>query len=217
MNTRKTKPKQDSSMDEAFVNPEDTLAFDASGGKTGAAAAESETTTESTDANTLDEQLEAAIAQRDENYDRLLRTQAELENFRKRVRKETEQNRLYQQLPLIRDLLPGLDNLQRALMAAESSQDVEGLVEGVRMVVQQFEDLLGGYSVKPIEAIGQPFDPNLHEAVLQQPSDDHPPMTVIEEVRRGYILHDRVVRPSQVIVSTETVKQTDESPEDAEK
>lgn len=216
MNARKTKPKQDSSMDEAFVNPEETSAFEASGDKTDAAAAESETTTESAEVASLDEQLEAAIAERDENYDRLLRAQAELENFRKRVRKETELNRLYQQLPLVRDLLPGLDNLQRALTAAESSQGVEGLVEGVRMVVQQFEDLLGRYSVKPIEAVGQPFDPNLHEAVLQQPSADHPPMTVIEEVQRGYILHDRVVRPSQVIVSTEPVQQTDESTEDSE-
>ncbi len=159
--------------------------------------------------------LEAAVAERDANYDRFLRVQAELENYRKRVRKETEQNRLYQALPLVRDLLPGLDNLERALIAAESSHNVDELIEGVRMVAQQFQDVLARHSTLPIDAVGKPFDPNLHEAIQQLPSSDHPPMTVIDEVQRGYMLHDRVVRPSTVIVSSSSAEEA-EPPNDPE-
>jgi molecular chaperone GrpE len=147
------------------------------------------------------EQLQAAIAERDENKDHWLRTQAELDNFRKRVKKEADQNRLYQSLSLVRDLLPGLDNLERAITAAEKSDSLEGLLPGVRMVFKQFEETLDRYSVKPIAAVGEPFDPNLHEAVQQIPTADHPPMTVMQEVERGFQLHDRVIRPSKVIVS----------------
>lgn len=146
--------------------------------------------------------LEVAMTERDENHDRWLRSQAELENFRRRAQKEAEEMRRYQTLPLIRDLLPGMDNLERAVSAAENSSNVEELLQGVRMVVQQFENTLGNHSLKPIEAIGQPFDPNLHEAIQQLPSADHPPMTVIQELERGYTLYDRVVRPSKVIVSS---------------
>jgi molecular chaperone GrpE len=147
------------------------------------------------------EQLQAALKECDENKDHWLRTQAELDNFRKRVKKEADQNRLYQSLPLVRDLLPGLDNLDRAMTAAENSDSLEGLLAGVRMVFKHFEETLGRYSVKPIAAVGEPFDPNLHEAVQQIPTADHPPMTVMQEVERGFQLHDRVIRPSKVIVS----------------
>jgi molecular chaperone GrpE len=164
---------------------------------------------------TVEEQLKTAIAERDANYDRFLRVQAELENYRRRVRKEAEQNRLYQALPLVKDLLPGLDNLQRALAAAESTDDTNGLLEGVRMVAQQFQDALASHAVVPIEALGEPFDPHLHEALGQIPSPDHPPMVVIEEVQRGYLLHDRVVRPSKVIVSSGPPAETG-PPDDSE-
>jgi molecular chaperone GrpE len=150
----------------------------------------------------LTEQLETALAERDTHYDRLLRLQAELENFRKRMQREMEQSRQYQALPLARDLLPVLDNLRRALGAAEAAGNAAELVEGVNMVVKQFEDVLARHLVVPIEAVGQPFDAHLHEAVQQVPSPDHPPMTVVAEVERGYLLHDRVVRPAKVIVSS---------------
>jgi molecular chaperone GrpE len=113
-----------------------------------------------------------------------------------------EQSRQYQALPLARDLLPVLDNLRRALGAAEAAGNAAELVEGVNMVVKQFEDVLARHLVVPIEAVGQPFDAHLHEAVQQVPSPDHPPMTVVAEVERGYLLHDRVVRPAKVIVSS---------------
>jgi len=150
----------------------------------------------------LEDRVHALRAERDAFYDQRLRAQAELENFRKRAGKENEQTRLYGQLPVVRDLLPGLDNLRRTLAAAEESHNVDQLIEGVRMVLKQFEDMLTRHAVVPIEAVGQPFDPNRHEAVQQLPSADHPPMTVLQELERGYMLHDRVVRPGKVIVSS---------------
>ncbi|GAB4158878.1 MAG: nucleotide exchange factor GrpE [Planctomycetaceae bacterium] len=149
----------------------------------------------------LEQQLQQAIAERDEYKDHWLRTQAELDNFRKRMRKEAEENQRYQALSLVRDLLPGLDNLERAIAAAEQSSNQEELIKGMRMVARQFEDVLARYAVNPILAVGEPFDPNLHEAVQQIMTDDHPPMTVMQEVERGFQLHDRVIRPSKVIVS----------------
>ena len=150
----------------------------------------------------LREQLEATKAERDANHDRWVRASAEFENYRKRAQREAEQERQYQAFAVLRDILPGLDNLQRAIAAAEASKNVDELVRGVQMVARQFEDVLARYSVKPIDAVGKPFDPNLHEALTQVPSADHPPMTVLQEVERGYTLHDRVLRPSKVIVST---------------
>lgn len=154
----------------------------------------------------IEQQLEAAVAESDANRERWLRAQADLENYRRRVQREMEEDRLYRSLPLVRDLLPGLDNLQRAIdaagSAAKSPQDGDDLAAGVKMVAKQFEDVLAAHSVQAIEAVGHAFDPNLHEAVQQIPSKEHPPLTVIEEVERGYRLHERVVRPSKVIVSS---------------
>lgn len=152
----------------------------------------------------LEAQLEAAIAERDANYTNWLRAKADLDNYRKRSQKEAEEDRLYRALPLVRDLLPGLDNLQRAVTAASTGGDAHDLVEGVKLVLKQFEGVLSSHSIQPIESVGQPFDPNLHAAVQQVPSPDHPPMTVVQELEKGYRLHDRVVRPSQVIVSSGT-------------
>jgi molecular chaperone GrpE len=149
----------------------------------------------------LREQLEAARAERDANRDKWLRAEAELDNYRKRVQREAEETRKYQALFLVRDLLPGLDNLKRAVDAAAKSQNVEELVKGVSMVAQQIESLLAAHGVEKIEALGRPFDPNLHEAVMQVPSAEYPAMTVVADYESGYRLHDRVVRPSKVAVS----------------
>jgi molecular chaperone GrpE len=149
----------------------------------------------------LREQLEAARAERDANYNLYLRSQAELQNYRKRAQKEADELRLYQALPLARDLLPAFDNLHRALAAAEASKNVDQLLEGIRMVVKQIEAALSRHQIVPIEATGKPFDPNFHQAIQHMPSDEHPPMTVMHEVERGFTLQDRVVRPASVIVA----------------
>ncbi len=149
----------------------------------------------------LEEQLDAATTERDQYFDQWKRAQAELDNYRKRVQKENEQNRQYSGMFLMRDLLPGLDNLDRAIKAAETSGNTDELVQGIQMVFKQFEDILARHSAVAIQAEGKPFDPNLHEAVQQIPSADHPPMTVLQVVERGFVLRDRVVRPAKVIVS----------------
>ena len=149
----------------------------------------------------LREQLEAARAERDENRNLALRTQAELENYRKRVNREREEDARYRALPLAKDLLPATDNLRRAVQAAGASGSAEELIRGVELVLRQLDEALARHDVKPIAAEGETFDPNRHDALTQVPSPDHEPMTVLQEVERGYTLHDRVLRPSKVIVS----------------
>lgn len=146
-------------------------------------------------------QFAAVQTERDDLRDRLFRAQAELENYRKRAQKELDTERQYRSLPVVRDILQPLDGLQRALQVAKTSKDVDQLLQGVQMVATQFQDALSRHAVVPIDCVGKPFDPNLHEAIQQAPSKDHPPMTVLHEVERGYQMYDRVVRPSKVIVS----------------
>jgi molecular chaperone GrpE len=109
-------------------------------------------------------------------------------------------------LPLARDLLPALDNLHRALAAAEKSKNAEELVQGVQLVARQIEDALSRHHVVAVSAAGQPFDPNIHQAIQQVETADHPPMTVVQEVERGFTLKDRVVRPATVIVASAPTK-----------
>lgn len=177
--------------------PEDMLPMNS---EDSSASAESDSTPE--EDLSIEEQLAACRNESHERYEQMLRARAELDNFRKRAQREQQEIRQYQSMSLIRDVLPTLDNLGRALEAAGESEAVEGLVQGVQMVRQQLDDTFKRHSVIPIEAVGQPFDPNLHEAVQQVPSADHPAMTVLQEIERGYTLHDRVVRPSKVIVSS---------------
>ncbi|MFV0444862.1 MAG: nucleotide exchange factor GrpE [Planctomycetaceae bacterium] len=141
-------------------------------------------------------------AERDEFRDRWMRSQAEFDNYRKRQQRERDDERRYSSGPIVRDLLPVLDNLQRAVAAAEKGGTVEDLRTGVAMVLQQAQEMLAKHQVKPIAAVGQQFDPNLHEALTQLPSADQPPMTVLQDVETGYTLHDRVLRPTKVIVSS---------------
>jgi molecular chaperone GrpE len=146
------------------------------------------------DAASLQQQL-------DEANDRVLRGQAELENFRKRMRRELDDERRYAALPAISDLLGVLDNLERAVEAAGSSDSSAGLLDGVKMVAQQFTSVLEQHHCRRIETIGRPFDPHLHEAVGQEPRNDIPVGNIARELRSGYRLHDRVVRPAQVLVA----------------
>jgi molecular chaperone GrpE len=133
--------------------------------------------------------------------DRALRCHAELENFRKRAARELEDRLRYANLPLLRDLLPVLDNVERAIQAADQNADAAALLDGFKMVQQQVEEVLKRHHCQQIEALHLPFDPHVHHAVMQQSSDEYPANTVLMVTQNGYQLHDRVVRPSQVIVS----------------
>ena len=149
-----------------------------------------------TSSASIDEQLMEA-------QNRLLRTQAELENFRKRSRREYEEAQRYREIDLLRDLLPVLDNVLRAIDASHTTADVESLRSGFRMTAQQIEKLLESHGCRTIETDGVPFDPTVHDAILQQPVADAQPGTIVGTASRGYKLHDRVVRPAQVIVARE--------------
>ncbi len=151
----------------------------------------------------VQEQLRAEL---DAANDRALRSRAELENYRKRAARELTDARRYADLPLMRDLLPVLDNIDRAIEAAEKTHNTADMLEGVKIVAEQFEEVLKRRHCVQIEAINEPFDPHLHEAISQQPSDEHPPGIVVLVTQTGFLLYDRVVRPSQVIVSTDNEK-----------
>jgi molecular chaperone GrpE len=134
--------------------------------------------------------------------DRALRLQAEMQNLRNRTAREIADERRYAALPVLRDLLPVVDNIDRAIEAAEKAGEAENLLEGFRLVRQQLMTTLTQHQCEPITADGQPFDPNYHQAILQQPSADVPAGHVMMVTQTGYKLHDRVVRPAQVIVSS---------------
>jgi molecular chaperone GrpE len=144
------------------------------------------------------DQLRDEVAQ---SNDRALRAAAELENFRRRSRQQLDDGRRYAAVPLIQALLPVLDNLDRAIEAADET-DKGGLLEGVKMVASQMHAVLVQFECTQIEALGEAFDPNWHEAILQQPSNEYDAGAVMLVTETGFKLHDRVVRPAKVIVST---------------
>jgi molecular chaperone GrpE len=134
-----------------------------------------------------------------DTHERLLRTAAEFENYKKRAQKEKEDASKFGTEKLLKDFLPVMDNLERALDHAEQ-HDPKQVLEGVRLVQKLFESTLARHGVVGFSAVGKPFDPAFHEALMQQESDS-PPNTVVSEMARGYKLHDRLVRPAAVVVS----------------
>ena len=125
-----------------------------------------------------------------------------MQNLRNRTSREIADERRYAALPVLRDLLPVLDNIDRAVEAAAKAGESENLLAGFRLVKQQLETVLHRHQCEPIKPEGEPFDPHFHEAILHQPSADVPANHVIMVTQPGYKLHERVVRPAQVIVSS---------------
>jgi molecular chaperone GrpE len=147
-------------------------------------------------------EIEALRRQAEETHQRMLRVQADFDNFRRRTRQEKEEMAKYASLTLITQLLPVLDNFERAMAASRQSDDVEALAKGIEMVYRQLFQVLEQEGLKPIEAVGQPFNPEFHEAVMREDSGEHGEDTVIEELQKGYMLKDKVIRPSMVKVSS---------------
>jgi len=147
----------------------------------------------------LDQQRQLA----QDNYEKFLRAYAELENYKKRVEKERADNLRYGSEQLVRDLLPFIDNLQRAVEHASSGENnnPKALSEGVELTLKEFMRVLEKHGLKPIESVGKPFDPNLHEAMMQVESEVHQPQTVVEEFQKGYLMKDRLLRPARVSVA----------------
>jgi molecular chaperone GrpE len=147
------------------------------------------------------ETLRARALERDQYLSLLQRTQADFENYQKRNQRERDQERRFAHFGFARELLTVLDNLDRATAAAQQAKETGPLVQGVAMVQNQLLELMRRHGITPIEALGQPFDPNLHQAVMQEPTDTAPPNTVTKVLERGFMIHDRVLRPAHVAVS----------------
>lgn len=149
----------------------------------------------------LEQQLSAKETECRENWDRFLRERADLENYRKRANREKEELLNYGVKSLVEEILPVLDNLERALSHA-SEEGLTALVEGVQMTHGMLISALKKFGVTPIETAGATFDPAFHQAMTQIPTDQHPPNTVVEEFLKGYMIRDRLLRPSMVSVAT---------------
>lgn len=135
--------------------------------------------------------------------DQLMRLAADFENFKKRTRREKEDIRKFANEQLLKDILPALDNVNRALEHVEDRDNP--LVQGIEMVAKQFLDILGGYGVSTVDSKGKPFDPALHDAMGQTPSSDVEPGCVVNEFEKGYLIHGKLLRPAKVIVATAPV------------
>jgi molecular chaperone GrpE len=146
------------------------------------------------------EALQAELA---ETRDRWIRLNADFENFRRRTLKEREEAHQFGHQVLAKDLLPAVDNLERAIDAARKSGvgDLESLLQGLELVQRDLESVLAKHGVTEVEALGQPFDPSMHEALAQLPDDSVPANTVVKVFQRGYRMRDRLLRPAQVVVS----------------
>ena len=171
------------------------------------ATAEADLSAEAASTAEADLSAEAASAakaelrrEKDELQDRLLRTAAEFDNYRKRIDRERRDQADAAKAEAIEDLLPIIDNLERALQAPVGT-DVEGYRKGVELVHQQMMDLLRRRGVKPIQSVGADFDPRVHEAVVHEVSADHREGEVMEELQRGYVVGDKLLRPAMVKVA----------------
>lgn len=155
----------------------------------------------------LQAQLDAATAEKNSLYEKLIWRQAEFENYRKRV--ERERAELYQhgRDDVLLQFLPVVDNFERALSSLETSEgDAEALRHGVELIHKQFKDALSKFGLEAVEAVGQTFDPHVHEAVTTEATDKHKENTVIQEFQRGYRIGDRLLRPAKVKVAASPEK-----------
>ena len=138
--------------------------------------------------------------------DQSLRTHAETENFKKRLTREKEDFAKYSNEKAVKEILPVIDNLERAVDHAKEAGESGGLIEGVEMTLDLFQKALERLGVSPVEAVGATFNPERHEAVQQIESADHEPNIVISEFQKGYMLHERLIRPAMVVVSSQASK-----------
>ncbi|MEL6545624.1 MAG: nucleotide exchange factor GrpE [Myxococcota bacterium] len=164
------------------------------------AGVEVEVPEEADESDAAEPEQAPAAPEASELQDKLLRLAADFDNYRKRSRRELDDARKYGIESLLRDILPVLDNFERAL-AATSEDDDHPLVQGIRMVMKQFQDILSQHGVKAFDSLGEIFDPELHEALSQLQTNDHEAGTILNEHERGYRIHERLLRPARVVVA----------------
>jgi molecular chaperone GrpE len=147
-------------------------------------------------------QVDALAQDKAALYDQLLRRQAEFENYRRRMEREKTESYARARGEVLLELLPVVDNFERALSSLEKSEtDAAGLRHGIELIHKQFKDALTKFGLEPVESVGQVFDPHLHEAVTIEPTDEHEENTIIEEFQRGYKLGEKLLRPAKVKVA----------------
>ncbi|WP_233189468.1 nucleotide exchange factor GrpE [Geothermobacter hydrogeniphilus] len=166
-------------------------------------------------------ELAAAREEAGKNWDLYLRSQAEMENFRKRMQRDKQDALRFANEGILREILPVIDNLERAVEhARENDTDTAGLLEGVEMTLDQFARTLEKFGVKPVDAVGKPFDPACHEAMGQMVTGEVPPNSVVQQLQKGYLLNERLLRPALVMVAkapeVETEQTSDSSASEAE-
>jgi molecular chaperone GrpE len=150
----------------------------------------------------MEAKMEALREEAQETYDRLLRVSAEFDNYKKRMSRELENARKFGTETLLKDLLPVVDNLERAIASSRGEGgEGEGIVEGVGMTLSELLRVLERFQAKPFESVGEPFDPTWHQAFMQEETDRYPEHTVVSEIQKGYSLHGRLLRPAMVVVS----------------
>lgn len=150
----------------------------------------------------LKSKAESAEQEAKDSYDRFLRVSAEFENYKKRSAREMEGFKKFANEALIKEMLPVVDNLERAIDSSNSNGGSDdSIVEGVNMTLKEILKIFEKFHVQPIQSVGEMFDPGFHEAVMQEESEEHSENTVLKELQKGYLIHDRLLRPSMVIVS----------------
>ncbi|WP_458121690.1 nucleotide exchange factor GrpE [Paenibacillus sp. Z6-24] len=188
-------------------NPEDQEMMNDIQAEDNNVAAESVDTTDSANTESAAEEvvsraeLERVQAHADDQTQRLLRAQADFDNFRRRTQKEKEELAKYASAQLITELIPIIDNFERAMATRPENPELESFSKGVDMIFRQLSDVLKNTGLTPMEAVGQPFNPEFHQAVMQVESDEHEEGIVVEELQKGYMLKDKVIRPAMVKVS----------------
>ena len=145
--------------------------------------------------------IESLQKEKDELFGKLQRISADYANFQKRVPKQIADTITYEKEKIIKSLLPALDNFEHTLQNAHSAEDVDVLIKGIRIIYDQLLDILKSHNVEQIKALGEKFDPAVHEAMTQQTDPDREENTVLEEFQKGYRLNGRAIRPSKVIVN----------------
>lgn len=165
------------------------------------ACAEGQGTVEVDEITQLKQELEVQKEETRKNHEQYLRALADADNIRKRMQRDKEEYMKFSMLPLIKKLLPVVDDLERAIQAAGTSQDYEVLSKGVEMINRRLQDIIREQNVVAIETEGQAFDPQFHQALVVEESPEHEENTIMEEMQRGYTMHGRVIRPSLVKVS----------------
>ncbi|MDH3200308.1 MAG: nucleotide exchange factor GrpE [Myxococcales bacterium] len=188
----------------AVREDEDTIYPEEETGEQSETASDTGASDDAQEDNEVEEEqsaVESARAERNRMRDQLLRIAADFDNFRKRSRKEIEEVRRRTIEDTVREVLPIIDNLERASNATAGATDVTAVAEGVQMVLRGFEEVADRLGLKRVKAIGQMFDPTLHDAMQQETTSEHPPGTIVAEVVPGYELGDRLLRPAMVVVA----------------